>query len=159
MIFVLSIITVFVFISIYFFIRAEGLQREIITMKREVTSTKKDNREYIEAMAVIAQRYEDIYKKRFAELRESSDKSNEMFSLIAPLINNYAVIFNDSLRGNGKLHDVVKKTFEGGDKHGYKNFTNFIAQADASTRQAWSSNSINGYIVLVEMLLQVDKTE
>ena len=159
MIFVLSIITVFVFISIYFFIRAESLQREIIVMKREVTSTKKDNREYVEAMAVIAQRYEDIYKKRFSELRESAVKSNEVFSIIAPLINNYAVIFNDSLRGSGKLHGVVKKTYEGGDKNGYQNFTNFIAQADASIRQAWSSNSINGYIVLVEMLLQIDRAE
>jgi len=65
MIFVLAITAMFVAVSIYFFFKAENLQRETILMKRDVSATKKENKSYVELMATIAQRYEDISKRRF----------------------------------------------------------------------------------------------
>tara|TARA_R110000737_G_C14528311_1_gene476730 strand:- start:314 stop:790 length:477 start_codon:yes stop_codon:yes gene_type:complete len=157
MIFVLSIIAMFVAVSIYFFFKAEELQRELIVMKREISSTKKDNKAYVELMAIIAQRHEEIAKQRFVELRAVLHEESEMFEIIAPLINSYATIFNDSVRAKGKLKSSVEKVYEGSQKGSYKLFSNFIAQSDKDIKRAWSSNNINGFIILVEALLKPKK--
>ena len=157
MIFVLSIIAMFVAVSIYFFFKAEELQRELIVMKREISSTKKDNKAYVELMAIIAQRHEEIAKQRFVELRAVLHEESEMFEIIAPLINSYATIFNDSVRAKGKLKSSVEKVYEGSQKGSYKRFSNFIAQSDKDIKRAWSSNNINGFIILVEALLKPKK--
>lgn len=157
MIFVLAVIAMFVAVSIYFFFKAENLQRELILMKRDISSTKKDNKAYIDLMAIIAQRYEDISKQRFVELRELLNEEAEMLNIIAPMINSYATIFNDSVRAKGKLQSSVEKVYEGAQKGSYKAFSNFINQSDKNIKRAWSSNNINGFIVMIEAFLQVKK--
>ena len=161
MIFVLAIIAMFVAVSIYFFFKAENLQREIILMKRDVSATKKENKSYVELMAIIAQRYEDISKRRFIELRAEATlaEDTEMFDIMAPIINNYGTIFNGTLKGKGKLQSTVKKIYEGHQKGTYKVLSNYIAQADKEIKRAWSSNNINGFILLVEAFLQVKKAK
>ncbi|MFT4724556.1 MAG: hypothetical protein ACI971_000599 [Colwellia sp.] len=54
MIFVLSIAVIFVALSIYFYFRLEGLQRALFSMKKELSSSQKENKFYIDSMAIIA---------------------------------------------------------------------------------------------------------
>jgi len=157
MIFVLAIIAMFVAVSIYFFFKAEELQRELMLMKKELSVTKKDNKSYVEMMAIIAQRYEESAVRRFVALRTSLPEKAELFDIIAPMINNYATIFNDSVRSKGKLQSSVKKVYEGYRKGSYKVLSNYMSQADKEIKAAWSSNNINGLIILVEALLQVNE--
>ena len=158
MIFVLAVIAIFVAVSIYFFFKAENLQRDLILIKREISSTKKDNKAYIDLMAIIAQRYEDISKQRFVELRALLNEDAEMLNIIAPMINSYATIFNDCIRAKGKLQSSVEKVYEGAQKGSYKALIDFINQSDKNIKRAWSSNNINGFIVMIEGFLQVKKS-
>lgn len=154
MIFVLVIIAIFVAVSVYFFFKVESLQREIILMKREMTGTKKENKLYVEAVATIAQRHEEIAKKKLLDLRKNEALDTKVIELITPMVNNYAIIFNDSIRAKGKLQSAVKKVYEGYQKGSYKTFSNHIAQSNTEIKRAWSSNNINGCIIMVDALLQ-----
>lgn len=157
MVFVLIVIAIFVAVSVYLFFKAENLQREIILVKRDVTAVKKENKVYLESVAIIAKRYEEIAQKKLNELKESEALDSKELELISPMINNYAVIFNDSIRTKGKLQSSMKKVYEGYQKGSYKAFTNHIAQSSTEVKRAWSSNNINGYIVLAEALLRSNK--
>lgn len=159
MIFVLVVIAIFVAVSIYFFFKAEELQRTVMLKKKELSATKKENKNYLEMMAIIAQRYEKISVQRFIELRTALPEKAEKFDIIAPMINNYATIFNDSVRTKGKLQSSVKKVYESYQKGSYKLLSNYITQADKEVKSAWSSNNINGFIILVDALLQVNKKQ
>jgi len=68
MIFVLSTAILFIGLSIYFYFRAEGLQRTLNQTKKEFISTKKENKHYIDSMAIIAKRNEDFAKNRLQTL-------------------------------------------------------------------------------------------
>jgi len=157
MIFVLVVIAIFVAVSIYFFFKAEELQRKILLMKKELSLTKKENESSLEMMAIIALRFEKISIRRFVELRAELPEKAEIFDIIAPMINNYATIFNDSVRTKGKPQSSVKKVYEAYQKGSYKLLSNYISQADKEIKSAWSSNNINGFILLVDALLQVNK--
>jgi hypothetical protein len=157
MIFIFAVIAMFVAVSVYFFFKAESLQREIILMKREVSNTKKENKIYLESMAIIAQRYEEIAKQKLLYLKDKESLDTKVLELISPMVNNYAIIFSDSIRAKGKLQSAVKKVYEGYQKGAYKAFSNHITQSSTEIKRAWSSNNINGCILLVDALLQIDK--
>jgi hypothetical protein len=157
MIFIFAVMAMFIAVSVYFFFRAESLQREVILMKREVSNIKKENKVYLESVAIIAQRHEEIVKKKLLHLKEKESLDTKMFELISPMVNNYAVIFSDSISAKGKLQSAVKKVYEGYQKGAYKAFSNHIAQSNTDIKRAWSSNNINGCILLVDALLQIDK--
>lgn len=157
MIFVLAIIVIFVAVSIYFFFKAEALQRELLLQSKALSVLKKENRNHMDLMAIIAQRYEEITVRRFVELRTELPEKLAMFDIIAPMINNYAAIINDSVQHKGELQSSVKKVYEGYQKGSYKGLTNYINQADKEIKRAWASNNLNGFIILVEALIKVNK--
>lgn len=157
MIYIFSVIAMFIAISVYFFLKAESLQREVILMKREVSHTKKENKAYLESVEIIAQRYEEIAKHKLLNLKEEEGFDTKVIELISPIVNNYAVIFNDSIRAKGGLQPTVKKVYEGYQKGSYKEFSNYITQSSTEIKRSWSSNNINGFILLVDALLNTGK--
>ena len=57
---VVSLIAVFVMISIYLYFRAEGLQSDLTLAKRESKQIKKDNSALIDAMIISANKNEEF---------------------------------------------------------------------------------------------------
>jgi len=153
MIFVLSIAILFVGLSIYFYFRAEGLQRTLFKAKQEFSSTQKENKYYVDSMAIIAKRNEDFVKHRLKIIKEQEILELETIEIISPLINNYAAIFIECLKGKGKLQPIAKKCYENYDEQGFKKLVAYVSKQEANVKRMWSSNSLSGYISLIEALL------
>jgi hypothetical protein len=153
MIFVLSTAILFIGLSIYFYFRAEGLQRSLSHTKKEFISTKKENKHYVDSMAMIAKRNEDFAKNRLQTLKEREILDQETIDIITPLINNYSVIFIECLKGKGRLQPIAKKCYESYGDKGYKNLVVHVSQQEANIKRMWSSNNLSGYISLIEALL------
>jgi len=157
MIFVLSITILFVGLSIYFYFRAEGLERTLFKTKKDFSSTQKENKYYIDSMAIIAKRNEDFVKHRLKIIKEQETIELETIEIISPLINNYATIFTECLKGKGKLQPIAKKCYESYDEQGFKKLIAYVSKQEASVKRMWSSNSLSGYISLIEALLLATK--
>jgi hypothetical protein len=153
MFFVLFITVLFIGISIYFYFRAEGLQRTLLNTKREFSSTQKENKSYVDSMALIAKRHEDFAKHRLEKIKTNQSETTETLEAITPLINNYTVIFRECLKGKGKLQPITKKCYESYDKEGFKRLVAYISKQEAHIKRMWSSNNLSGYISLIEALL------
>ncbi len=153
MFFVLFITVLFIGLSIYFYFRAEGLQRTLFNTKREFSSTQKENKVYVDSMALIAKRHEDFAKHRLEKIKTSQSETTETLEAITPLINNYNVIFRECLKGKGKLQPITKKCYESYDKEGFKRLVAYISKQEAHIKRMWSSNNLSGYISLIEALL------
>ncbi len=153
--FVLSIMVIFVIVSIYFFFRAEKLQRELIIAKRERVAIDKENRNLNDAFAQIANRYQGFSKDRLQQLsQQDTPKINEDYlRKITPLINNYGIIFSECIKGKGRMQSIVKKCYNNEHDGAFKDFTLFIKSTDTQTKRMWSSNNLSGFISLVEALL------
>jgi hypothetical protein len=154
MIFVLSITVLFVGLSVYFYFRAEGLQRALFKAKKEFSSTQKENKYYIDSMAIIAKRNEDFVKNRLQIIKEQELLESEVIEVITPLINNYAAIFIECLKGKGKLQPITKKCYESYNKEGFKKLVVHISKQEANVKRMWASNNLSGYISLIEELLK-----
>lgn len=153
MILVLSIAGIFVGLSIYFYFRAEGLQRDLLNAKKDSNNAKKENKFYIDSMAIIAKRNEDFVKHRLKIIKDNELFELETIEIITPLINNYAAIFIECLKGKGKLQTTAKKCYESSGEQGFKKLVEHIAKQEASVKRMWSSNNLSGYISLIEALL------
>jgi hypothetical protein len=157
--FFVSVITlVFVLISIYFFFRAEKLQRKLITQQRDNSATRKENKMLVETMTLVATREQEFAKERLKRLKNYA-KSNELeqllihAELISPLINNYSIIFQECLKGKGRLKAISQKCFENQDSSAYKKFVAMLVTSDKELKRYWSSDNLNGFLFLVDVLL------
>ncbi len=161
MIFVLVITVLFVVISIYFFFRAETLQRKLITQQRESLATRKENKALVESTTLIAMRGQEFAKAKLQRLKVYAKASEHEqlilhTELISPLINNYSMIFKECLKGKGRLKAVSQKCFENQDSSAYKKFVALIVTGDKQLKRYWSSNNLNGFLHLVDALLTIE---
>jgi len=161
MLFVLVITAIFVVTSIYFFFRAETLQRKLITQQRESLATRKENKALVESTTLLAIRGQEFAKARLQRLKAHA-KGNEHeqliihTELISPLINNYSIIFRECLKGKGRLKAVSQKCFENQDSAAYKKFVALIVTSDKKLKRYWSSDNLNGFLFLVDALLSIE---
>ena len=153
MIFSLSVIAIFVAVSVYFFFKAEGLHRQLISVKRDTVVIKKENKALVDSMAVVAKRNEESVKSRLNKIKEVH-KDNDTVELFLPLLNNYSMILLESLKGKGQVHKVVQKCSESYEVGSFKRMTSYIVKQDTQTKRIWRSNSLSGFMLFVEMLLQ-----
>lgn len=152
MIFVFVIVLVFVGASIYFFFRAESLQRALNIAKRDNSKAQKSAKALQEALALTAKKNEEFAKHRIEKIK-ANNSGDESISIIMPLINNYAVIYAESLKGKGRLKGICKKCFDTYDSKGFNEFCTFMKTQEKSLQRFWSSDNLNGYISLIEALL------
>ena len=162
MLFVLVITLIFVLISVYFFFRAEKLQRKLMTQQRESSSTRKENQVLVETMTLVATREQEFAKERLKRLKAYA-KANELeqllihAELISPLINNYSIIFQECLKGKGRLKAISQKCFENHDRAAYKKFVALIVTSNKQLKRYWSSDNLNGFLFLVDALLTFEE--
>lgn len=152
---VLLITILFVAISIYFFFRAEKLQRDLLLLKREITSTQQENKILSKSIALTANSHEEFAKSRLNLIlnsaEQTADKAN--IELLKPLINNYAVIFRMCSTNKDKMHAITKKCFNNQDKEAFKEFATKVIKADVKLQRLWASNNLAGFMSLVEAVL------
>jgi hypothetical protein len=158
MIYITSVIALFVVISIYFFFRAENLQRELLLAKRTSNNVNKEKKALLDTMMLVAKRNDESVKYRLKRIQkevkdqQASDKEQRL-KIITPLINNYSAIFLGCLKGKGQLGAITKKCYENNKMNSFQEFTKFIAKGEPSIRRMWASNNLQGFIALTEALL------
>lgn len=158
MIIIFSFIALFMLISIYLFYRAENIQKQLTVSKRETRKIKKDNANLLESMQISAKKYEEFAKFRLQEIKKrlpepEEENLQEELELITLLIQNYSLIYGECLKGEMKLKTITKAVFDGYKAGTYDLLTHFISLQESALKQMWASDSLKGYISLVEALI------
>lgn len=155
MIALLLITVLFVLISVYFFFRAEKLQRALAVLNRETVKAQKENASLSKSLAFLGGNSEEFVKKRFQLLLDNtqSQQTINQLSLINPIINNYAFIFKACLMKKNMMQSTIKECFSLLEKDTYNNFITLIIKNDANLLRLWNSNNFMGYFSLVEAIL------
>ncbi|MGJ8693066.1 MAG: hypothetical protein ACSHW0_11360 [Thalassotalea sp.] len=161
---VITLIVLFVLISIYLFFRAEGLQTQLNKAKRETKQIKKDNTALIESMLVSATKNEEFTRFRLNEIKSTieEDRLTEALSdeieILTLLTLHYSSIYRECLLGQVQLKTITKTCFDACAPGAFNNFTRYIATQEIGIKKMWASNNLQGFISLVEaLLLQFDK--
>jgi hypothetical protein len=143
------------------FIRAENMKRQLISQQRESLLTLKENKLLVESITLVATREQEFSKAKLQRLKVYAKESfNEKLALhtelISPLINNYSIIFRESLKGKSRLKLVSQKCFKNQDSSAYKKFVALIVTSDKKLKRYCSSDNINGFLFLVDVRLTMD---
>jgi hypothetical protein len=123
--------------------------------------TLKENKLLVESVTLVATREQEFSKAKLQRLKAYAKANNSEqlmlhTELISPLINNYSIIFRECLKGKGQLKAVSQKCFENQDSSAYKKFVALIVTSDKILKRYWSSDNLNGFLLLVDALLTMD---
>lgn len=153
MIFVLSLLAIFVLVSIYFFFRAEKLQQALMLAKRDAASAQKENKALVDTLMTVSSRYEEFALHRLQTIKEKWPEEQKQLEIMTPLIKNYSLIFRESMKGPAQLKVITHKCYESFKKDAYKEFTTYIGDCESHIKRMWTGNNLNGFVSLVEALL------
>ncbi|WP_448547140.1 hypothetical protein [Thalassotalea fusca] len=154
MIFFLAVIAIFVITSVYFYFRAESLQNQLVNLRRELSTVKKESKVLVDSMAMIAKKNEDFAKFRIQKIREASPEESEVYVYLYPLISNYSAIFIECAKANGLVHSMAKKCFDSFEPGSYGRFKSFIGKQNVEVKRMWNSNNLNGFMTFIEAMLR-----
>ena len=157
MIFIIAIITIFFLLLIYLYFRTEKLQ--LLLKKAQLTNrkSKKENEALLATLVHVANTQSASTKARLQYLKDKyyeDEIINQELQLITPFIHNYAIIFSACLKNKRHLSVITQKCYENLEKESYKKFIIFINKQDKKIKRMWNSNTLLGYISLIEALLQ-----
>ena len=157
MIAVFIVLALFIGISIYFFFRAEKLQRLLTAQKREVYQSRKDAKLLSDSMILVASKYEEFAKFRLQALKnklhDAEEPESPQLELLTPLVNNYAAIYRACLSAKEQLKPATKKCYDSYRADAFGKFITLIQKKEKHVQRMWSSNNLNGFISLIEALI------
>jgi hypothetical protein len=161
MLFSLVIIVMFVLISIYFYFRAEKLEREVVKQKQSSSLVNKENIALADTILNVGQKNADFAKHRLKIIslkvesleKYSREAQEQRIDIISPLINNYNLIFQDSVKAKGRVKLITKECYDSISPTAFQSFGSFIKRSEQHIARNWSSNNLTGFITLVEGLL------
>lgn len=158
MIFIIAVVCLFIAVGIYFFFKAEKLQEELRTKRKEHSLSQKNGKALADTVAAMTSKQEEFLKARLEKLKLKNEKQNLSLSneirFVTPLIHNYGIIFREGLRAKAQIKPVVQKCIESIYPGTYKEFVLFIDQQERGIRKLWAQNSLTGFVSLVEALLE-----
>jgi hypothetical protein len=152
MLFILSIAVVFLALIVYLYFRAEKLQQQLNKTQTESRHTRKEMKSLLESLMLMITKQDEFVKQRLQMLKDLDEK-NSSLKMITPLINNYVLIASECLKGKGQLSIIMKKCYEKSEAGSYKAFTLWLKTQDVKIKRMWNSNTLSGYLSLVEALL------
>jgi hypothetical protein len=161
MLFSLVIIVMFVLISIYFYFRTEKLEREVVKQKQSSSLANKENTVLADTIVNVGQKNAEFAKHRLKRIslkvesleKYSREAQEQRIEIISPLINNYDLIFQDSVKAKGRLKLITKECYDSVSPTAFQSFGSFIKRSEKHIARNWSSNNLAGFITLVEGLL------
>lgn len=164
MIITISLISVFMLISIYLFFRAEGLQKELKSVRREIKHLQINNKGLVDAMVLTASKTEEFVRFRLNEIKEQIQDETlkttlkEEIDFLTLLTSNYGAIYRECIKGSIQLKTITKTCLDNYAPGTYNNFTHFIANQETGIKRIWASNNLLAFVSLVEaLLLQLNK--
>ena len=91
----LSLVTFFVFLSVYLFYRSETINRELVRAKRDLVYGQQEKKHLVDLVAKNAKAHEQFLTIRLQSVLSRADKEmmNQLLAL-EPLVKNYSLIFH-----------------------------------------------------------------
>lgn len=154
---VVTLIAVFLLISIYLFFRAENLQSQLTKAKRESNKIQKHNKNLFDSIIMSAQKNEEFAKFRLQEIKSQLDENlieelKAEIEILTILTSNYSAIFKECLKG-APFKVITESCFEAYAKGSFSNLANFISNQEAPLRRIWTNSNLQSLISLTEALL------
>lgn len=160
MIFLISILVIFLIASVYFFFRAESLQKRLLIEKKKTKQAEKDNQGFVDTMLMSSSKYQDFAVYRVKTIQDSANKLSQMPEKLADDLNvsklffeNYGKIFIDAMTGKTGPKRSCQESLIQVNKETYRLFIEMTNRQDKTIRRMWNSDNLAGFVSFSEALL------
>jgi hypothetical protein len=150
----LSLVTFFVFLSVYLFYRSETINRELVRAKRDLVYGQQEKKHLVDLVAKNAKAHEQFLTIRLQSVLSRADKEmmNQLIAL-EPLVKNYSLIFHEGMRKETQIKPMIKTLLDQVSNHAFSDLESCIVKQEPSTRRLWKQQTLSAYVALVESLL------
>lgn len=150
---IVGIVVIAVFVMIFLYIRGENYRRKAKQLSAALDSHHRENRYLSEVVVDLAKEEQQTLSHRFSRIQAKGSPNMHLMKNTALLIESCENVIKESTIGQKSVHDAFKKYVNNFTQGDFEEFNNFILQADAQKRQAWSKNNLHAYLELCKICM------
>jgi hypothetical protein len=153
MVYFVTALAIAVLICGYYYFQTVSLSRQLLLHKKELNQLNKIHAELFNRSEQMIQIQERIYQRKLRQLKQTGYEQDYELKALEPLINHFAFIAKEYLKGKGELIELVKNFYEQNEPGSHRKIINTINERDTDIRQAWQQNNIAGLIYVIDTII------
>ncbi len=159
---VFSIIGLLVIALIYFVLRAQNYQRELILARSTAKSNANRAKVAFTNMVMTTTELQNVFSQRLEAAHSKGLLKNEDYKAANTLIKHFSQIVMDCCEKGRTVEEALTRGLKN-EAVSLSDIKNFIKEQPSDVRVAWSKNTPDGFITacnsLSQSTLSVDKTD
>ena len=149
----LGIAGILVLIVFFLYAKTETLRREMIQLKRQLTSSNEEVSTLEHAVEVLAFEKQIELRKNLTRLKSFGHPDVNYIKYTETLIDALINVLVESGRGEKNTVESFRKYLIKKSDISYADFTDFISKQDDKVKTEWHKKSVNSYLVICQHLI------
>lgn len=140
-----SIIGFLILILIYFAVRHQNTQRELIQLRRMVKSLDSQGKFSLSALMMLSSQLQKTYQARLESLKKHALVSEVDYSAASFVVTQVEFVISQCCEQRATVEEAINKALESSNLN-IELVNQFIARQPSEVRIPWCKNTIGGFI-------------
>lgn len=151
---ILAVAGVSLLIIFYLYIRSEGLRRELLGYRRQVTHLSSDSKHMEETIEALAFEQQVALQKKLTRAKQFGHPDANRIKFTEAMTDAIVNVTAESAKGHKNTVESFKKQLGKKTDISFDDFSAFISSQDDKIKSEWHKKSIAGYLNICERLIE-----
>lgn len=149
----IGIISIAILIVFFLYAKTETLRREMVQVKRQLSSSHEESNELLKAVEVLAFEQQIELRKRLTRFKSFGHPDANFIRYTETLIDGLVNVMAETGRGEKNAVESFRKFLVKKSDISFADFTDFISRQDDKVKTEWHKKSVNSYITICRYLI------
>jgi hypothetical protein len=151
---ILGVAGVSLLIIFYLYIRSEGLRRELVAYRRQVTHLSSDRKHMEDAIDALAFEQQVALRKKLTQAKQFGHPDVNRIKYTEAMVDSIVNVIADSAKGHNNTVESFKKQLGKKTDISFSDFSDFMASQDDKIKSEWHKKSTGGYLSVCAKLIE-----
>ncbi len=151
---ILGVAGVSLLVIFYLYIRSEGLRRELVAYRRQVTQLSNESKHIEDTVEALAFEQQVALGKKLTQAKQYGHPDANRIKYTEAMVDAIVNVVVDSAKGHKNTIESFKKQLGKKTDISHNDFNDFISKQDDKVKSEWHKKSIAGYLSVCTKLIE-----
>lgn len=149
----IGVLGIAILIVFFLYAKTETLRREMLQVKRQLTSSNEESDALVGAVEVLAFEQQVELRKQLTRYKSFGHPDANFIRYTETLIDGLVNVMVETGRGEKNAVESFRKYLVKKSDISFVDFTDFISKQDDKVKTEWHKKSVNSYIIICRHLI------
>lgn len=153
MMYAMSACAVMLLIIIYLFFRSDALKKQLKERGFALNAASNKDKFLCDVIGLLSSEHEKDLIEKLVQIKNQKGETEDV-KIVSALVNAFAAVVNEIALSDHTPKEAVQRTLGATSDITLEEFNNFLAGSDQRVKQAWSKNSVHGFVLMCDFIVE-----